>query len=270
MDRKMLPEEWNTNFRMSREDFFKLEEKLRPYIRPSQDSFRGDAISSSKKLAMTLYYLKDQGSLRMTSNIFGVSPCTLSLTIRKVCSVIVKVLGPELIKFPTTKEELHQVICNFENKFGFPMVIGCVDGTHIPVKQPTENAHDYFCHKMKYTMNVQAICDHEGCFLYVDCSWPRSVHEAKVFANSSVNLLFQEKRLLDVARKLNIDDNIDVGPVLIGDPAYPLLPGILKEFDTCNSNEEVMYNIKLRSVCNQIECAFGRLKARWRIFESTN
>ena len=84
MDRKMLPEEWNTNFRMSREDFFKLEEKLRPYILPSQDSFRGDTISSSKKLAMTLYYLKDQGSLRMTSNIFGVSPCTLSLTIRKV------------------------------------------------------------------------------------------------------------------------------------------------------------------------------------------
>ena len=136
---------------------------------------------------------------------------------------------------------------------------------HIPVKQPTENVHDYFCYKMKYTINVQAICDHEGHFLDVDCSWPGSVHDAKVFANSSVNMLFQEKRLPDVARKLNHDDNIDVGPVLIGDPAYPLLPGILKEFDTCNSNEEVMYNIKLRSVRNQIECAFGRLKARWRI-----
>lgn len=90
----------------------------------------------------------------MTSNIFGVSPCTLSLTIRKVCRIIVKVLGPELIKFPATREDLHHLIYEFENQFGFPMVVGCVDGTHIPVKQPTENGHDYFFYKMRYTINV--------------------------------------------------------------------------------------------------------------------
>ena len=55
LDGSMLPEEWVGNFRMSRNDFMKLEEHLRPYIRPSKDSFRGDTISSVKKLAMTLY-----------------------------------------------------------------------------------------------------------------------------------------------------------------------------------------------------------------------
>ena len=99
----------------------------------------------------------------------------------------------------------------------------------------------------------------------VDCSWPGSVHDAKVIANSSINLLFQEKSLPDLSWKLNDDDSIAVGPVLLGDPPYPLLPGLLTEFDACGSDEVVFYNIKLRSACNQIECAFGGLKARWTI-----
>lgn len=261
----MLPEEWLMNFRMSKEDFMNLERILRPHIRPSQRSFRGDTISSIKKLAMSLYYLKDQGSLRMTSNIFGVAPSTLSHTIRRVCLAISNVLGPQLIKFPATKDGLETLMLNFQKKFGFPMVVGCIDGTHIPIRQPNENPHDYFCYKMRYSINMQAVCDQDGCFLDIDCSWPGSVHDAKIFANSSMNKLFQEKILPTVERKLNADDDIAVGPVLIGDPAYPLLPNVLKEYCNCTSNEEVIFNQKLRSVRNQIECAFGRLKARWRI-----
>ena len=263
----MLPEEWVLNFRMSKEDFMNLEEILRVYIEPSADSFRGDTISSSKKLAMTLYYLKDQGSLHMTCNSFGISISTLSHTIRKVCNAISKVLGPKLVKFPDTKESMEILMSNFEGKFGFPMVVGCIDGTHIPIKQPCQNSHDYFCYKMKYSINIQAVCDHEGRFLDVDCSWPGSVHDAKIFNNSSINKIFQNENLPNVKRKLNEDDEFLVGPVLIGDPAYPLLPGILKEFSTCTSNGEVIFNVKLRSVRNQIECAFGRLKARWRILK---
>ena len=48
---------------------------------------------------------------------------------------------------------------------GFPQVICCVDGTHPPIKQPLENPQDYYCYKMKYSLNVQAICDEKGLFL---------------------------------------------------------------------------------------------------------
>ena len=69
---------------------------------------------------MTLYYVKDQGSLRMTSNIFGVAPCTLSLIIKQVCQTIVKVLASKMIRFPTSENELRELMTRFENKFGFP------------------------------------------------------------------------------------------------------------------------------------------------------
>ena len=118
---------------------------------------------------------------------------------------------------------------------------------------------------MKYTLSVQAVCDQNGCFLDVDCSWPGSVHDAKVFANSYINKLFQENKLPNSERKVSEDDTCSVGPVLIGDPAYPLLPGLLKEYSNCSSDAEILFNTRLRSVRNHIECAFGRLKAGWRI-----
>ena len=56
LDGSMLPEEWIVNFRMCRNDFMKLEEKLGPYIRPSKDSFRGDTICSVKKRVMKISF----------------------------------------------------------------------------------------------------------------------------------------------------------------------------------------------------------------------
>ena len=51
---------------------------------------------------------------------------------------------------------------------------------------------------------------------------------------------------------------------LIGDPAYPLTQFCLKEYQSCFNNGQVIFNNMLRSARNQVECAFGRLKARWR------
>lgn len=39
----------------------------------------------------------------------------------------------------------------------------------------------------------------------------------------------------------------------------------MKEFPNPHNNEEVIFNNMLRGARNPIECAFGRLKARWHV-----
>ena len=43
----------------------------------------------------------------------------------------------------------------------------------------------------------------------------------------------------------------------------------MKECETCSQNSPVIFNNILRSVRNPVECAFGRLKARWSFLTST-
>ena len=141
---------------------------------------------------------------------------------------------------------------------------GCVDGTHIPIKCPAENSQDFFCYKQYHSLSKQAVCDYRGYFMDVECMWPKSVHDAKVFTNSSINKKMREGKL-PTTYQTPVAGRAKVPNYLIGDPAYPLLPFCMKQYKTCTCNEEVIFNNLLRAALNPIECAFGRLKTRWAI-----
>lgn len=140
----------------------------------------------------------------MTANAFGVAKSTVSIIVHDVCHAITSYLGPKYIRLPRTVDEMRELIVKFESRHGFPQAFGCVNGTHITIQQPLENSHDYFSYKMKYTLNVQGICDYEGRFIDVDCRWPGSVHDAKVFSNSNINYLLQKGKPLQVYRTLSL------------------------------------------------------------------
>ena len=87
--------------------FFLLCDKLRPFISPgTSQNYR--ALTLEKKIAETLYYLKDTGSIWMTANTFGIHQCTVSKMIVQVCNAISKYLSPEYITLPKTHEEMRK------------------------------------------------------------------------------------------------------------------------------------------------------------------
>ena len=67
------------------------------------------------------------------------------------------------------------------------------------------------------------ICDYRGIFIDVEIMWPGSVHDARVYANSQLNKHFTEKTLPMTYRSL-LPCTDRIPPLILGDPAYPLLP----------------------------------------------
>ena len=197
----------------------------------------------------------------MTANIFGIALSTASKIIHEVCKAITEHFGSKYICLPRMEEEMIQKASEFESKYGMMQAIGCIDGTHVPILRPIENSLGYYFYKMFFSLTVQAVCDYRGVFMDVDRRWPGSVHNAKVFCNSRINKNVRNGKLPMTQQILPGPQKI--GNYRIGDPAYPLTPYCLGEYSTFSSNAEVIFSNMLRSSRNLIECAFGRLKARW-------
>lgn len=86
--------------------------------------------------------------MSMVANTFGVPRCTVGQIVFEIFGILTKHLGPKLINSPEKKTEVEEAPAHFLKRFGFPNVIGCIDGTHIPIKQPTENPHAHFSYKL--------------------------------------------------------------------------------------------------------------------------
>ena len=98
----------------------------------------------------------------MTANTLSIARCTVRAVVHEMCQILNESIGPKIVKFHVSKQEIAEATGRFLQKFGFPQVIGCIDGAHILMKQPSENFHVYFSYKICYTINCQAICDAYG------------------------------------------------------------------------------------------------------------
>ena len=58
----------------------------------------------------------------------------------------------------------------------------------------------------------------------------------------------------------------EVPIVVVADPAYPLLPWLMKAFpdNGCLTQQQKTFNFRLSSARVVVEHAYGRLKGRWR------
>ena len=79
---------------------------------------------SRHKSGYFLYYISGEGRYRKVANTFGVSRATVSITVRKVATLRVKYMGPNIIKLPTTEDEVRNLISRFFTIHGFPQCIG--------------------------------------------------------------------------------------------------------------------------------------------------
>ena len=165
LNNKATLEEWRENFRMSEASFYMLCEELRPYLTKQTTKLR-KPVSVETQVAVTLYYLADEGRMRKVSNSFGLGKATVSKLIRRVTSVISEKLGPKYSVLPKTKEEVEEHAQNF-TIYGFPQCVGAVDSAHIKIKMPVDNPTDYVNRKGNVTLNCQGTVVYNYCFINI-------------------------------------------------------------------------------------------------------
>ena len=124
----------------------------------------------------------------MAANTFGIHQSTVSKVILEVCIVVTKNLCTKYLQdlhFPKTEEEMKQKVPQFEVEFCMSQAFDAIDGAHIQYKAAQE-IHKTFLITF-FFISVKTVCDYRGIFMDIDRLWPRSLHHAKMFANSNVN-----------------------------------------------------------------------------------
>jgi len=63
---------------------------------------------------------------------------------------------------------------------------GAIDGSHIRIDKPTEDRESYINRKQYFSLHIQGTVNHKMQFIDVFVGYPGSIHDARVFKNSSL------------------------------------------------------------------------------------
>ncbi|XP_008179142.1 uncharacterized protein LOC103308128 [Acyrthosiphon pisum] len=141
---------------------------------------------------------------------------------------------------PTTDDWLH-ISEVFYNKTQFPNCLEAVDGKHIRLECPPRSGTLYYNYKHFFSLILMAICDANYCFTIIDVG------------------SFGKER----------DEGGTPQPFVIIGKAFALHTNLLRPFPgrTLNDKRRI-FNYRLSRARQNIECTFGILSNKWRVFHT--
>ena len=132
-------------------------------------------LSPETKVAIPLRYLATGKMQQCSCDDFGTTQPTISRTITYILDALTDPhILCQYIKFPRTRQEMESKQ-EFMEAYGFPGVVGAIDGTHIRIVAPSVNEHLFINRKRYHSINVQVIFDAKYRTHDVVPKWPGSV-----------------------------------------------------------------------------------------------
>ncbi|CAM4388262.1 unnamed protein product [Lepidochelys olivacea] len=238
---------------MRKGTFMELCDLLSPALKCKNTRMRA-ALTVHKQVAIALWKLATPYSYLTVGNQFGVGKSTVWAAVMQVANAIIELLLSKVVTLGNV-----QVILDGFAAMGFPNCGGAVDGTHIPILAPDHQGSQCVNRKGYFSMVLQALVDHKGRFTNINVGWPGKVHDARIFRNSGLFKRLQEG-IYFPDQKITVGD-VEMPIVILGDPAYPLMPWLMKLYTGSLDSSKELFNYKCRMV---VECAFGHLKGHWR------
>ena len=148
----------------------------------------------------------------------SVSRCIAAVT-NGLCSI-----AKDYIKFPNLHEQ-PQLQQSFLDKCGSPLVLCCIDCSHVSIIAPLNNEEIYVNGGNEHSINIQAICDSDLKFMDVVAKWPGSTHNAFTCRQSGIN------------QRITSGDIPTVQGWFVGNSGYTLRPNLLTPIQNPNTWE---------------------------------
>ncbi|KAK0139803.1 Protein ALP1-like [Merluccius polli] len=254
-------------FRMPPEYFDELLSKVGPLITRADTSFRS-AIDPAERLAICLRYLATGDSFRTIGFSYRVGTSSVCRIVREVASAIWTALVEEVMPVPTM-EDWSTVAEEFEWRWNFPNCVGAIDGKHVVLQAPSNSGSLYFNYKGTFSLVLLAVVDANYLFRVVDVGGYGRTSDSGSLRNSVFGEALRDGTL-DLPPDRVVSGAEQRGPlphVFVGDEAFPLMTNLLRPFPGRNHPpEKRVFNYRLSRARLVVECAFGILASRWRMY----
>lgn len=215
---------------------------------------------------LTSRYLASGCSLTELHYVYRIGISTLCEIVRNVCYNIWITLQEQCI--PKPKESDWKLIAdNFQRNANFPNCVGAVDGKHIRIIKPAHSGSMYYNYKNYFSIVLLAVADCNYQFVFVDIGSYGKDCDSNIFKSSSLwSSLHNESLKLPHPEPLP-GYAIGVPYVFVADEAFPLHKHIMRPFGNNGlTYKKKIFNYRLSRARRYVECAFGILSNKWRIF----
>lgn len=206
-------------------------------------------------LCVFLVFIGRKISYRDLTHIFGFSHSRLHDIITEITELIL-LFKTQYIYLPTIDE--FEILSNGFQRFSdFPGTILAIDGTFVPITNPTTTEGRYYNRKGTPSLNFLLACDSTFRIRYVFGGTYGSSHDAFIYNASSLSQWAEQN--------LNVLHN-DVQYHILADAAYPLKQYLLTPYKGVLNNTERRFNQLIIPQRIAIERTFGYFKTKFQKF----
>ncbi|KAK3758847.1 hypothetical protein RRG08_022191 [Elysia crispata] len=164
-----------------------------PHIEKRTTNFR-KPLPATERLVITLRYLASEDTHQSQSFHFRAGISTVRSITAETCTVIWKILQPQVMPKPN-EEHWLKIASEFFTRFQFPLCLGAIDGKHIRIKKPNKSGSKYYNYKHFFSIILLAVTDASGKFVVVDVGSCGGNSDGGVFSRSSLGKKLMSDKL---------------------------------------------------------------------------
>lgn len=178
-------------------------------------------------------------------------------------------MQPLYLQQPTI-EMWMSIASDFELRWHFPHCLGAVDGKHILIKKPNNTGSSYFNYKHNFSVVLMAAVDAKYRFTFIDVGSMGRFSDGNIFSSCELAKKL-DNGTLQIPPPMELPSFKHILPyIFVGDEAFPLMQNLMRPYpkkSVTGNYENKVFNYRLSRARQCVECTFGILASRFRVFQ---